>query len=384
MYLEILFWGLLALLIYIYIGYPLVSTILAQIIKKPALVDTDYLPSVTMVISAYNEESVIKSKLQNALEIDYPEDRFSIIVVSDASDDKTDTIVENFGHPAIRLKRMTERLGKTFGVNKIMPEIKSEIVVFSDANAIYEPSAIKELVKYFKDPKIGYVVGNAQYIKEGQSKAGKQEDSYWSMEIRLKISESKIGSVVGGDGAIYAIRKELYKPLQADDINDFVNPLQIILQGYRGVFNPDAICYEHGADTFDKEIGRKRRIVNRSWRGLFKNIAVLNPFKTGLHAWQVFSHKLLRWLGGIFLLAFLVTNFFLLGHNFIYDAFIFGQGVMYFLSIIGWLVIDRTKFAPFFISIPYYFVQVNIASILGILDNFLGKKYTTWQTIRDQ
>ncbi|KAA3613253.1 MAG: glycosyltransferase family 2 protein [Calditrichaeota bacterium] len=380
---ELIFWTLLVLLFYIYAGYYAISFILAKLFRKKSNEDASHLPSVTLVISAYNEESVIKDKLTNSLEIDYPEDHFSIVVVSDASDDQTDTLVTDFNHPNIHLMRMDERLGKTFGINKIMPNVKSEIVVFSDANAIYKPDAIKELVKYFNDPKIGYVVGNAQYIKDGQSKAGKQEDSYWSMEIRLKTYESEIGSVVGGDGAIYAIRKELYKPLEADDINDFVNPIQIILQGFRGVFNPKAICYEHSADTFDKEIGRKRRIVNRSWRGLFKNVSVLNPFKTGVHAWQVFSHKLLRWLGGIFLMAFFIINFMLVNNGFFYEITFYAQIVLYLFGLIGWLIVDRFKNVPFFITIPYYFMQVNIASLLGIIDNVLGKKYTTWQTIRD-
>ncbi len=383
MILKWLFWFLFLLLGYIYVGYPLFSMILGRLVRSEKPPRLSEWPSLTMVISAYNEETVIREKLANSTALDYPRDKFQMVVISDASDDRTDEIVKNYGDARVRLIRVEGRRGKTHGISAVVPALTSEIVVFSDANAIYKEDALLKLVAHFADEKVGYVVGNAQYYKEEQSNAGEHESAYWDMEVRLKMYESRLSSVVGGDGAIYAIRRALFLEMDDDDINDFVNPLQIIIQGYRGVFEPAAICYEHTADSFDKEIGRKRRIVNRSWRGLMKNKSVLNPFKTGFHAFQVFSHKMLRWLGGVFLLAFFIVNLFLWPVHWSYQLFLAAQVVFYLLALGGWLMIRFTGTAPFLFSTPYYFTAVNIASILGIIDNYLGKKYTTWQTIRE-
>ncbi len=383
MNLKIIFWITLFIILYIYTGYLLLNVLIGRLIKTKHPFRQGNVPRLTMLISAYNEQDVIQEKLDNCFELDYPEEKFSVIVISDASDDKTDEIVQNYPDKRVRLERIEGRKGKTFGITQIVPKIESEIIVFSDANAIYKKDALLHLVRHFSNPKVGYVVGNAQYYKEDQSDAGEQENAYWDMEIKLKIYESRLGSVVGGDGAIYAIRTKLFLPLDADDINDFVNPLQIVLQGYKGVFEPEAVCYEHTADSYEKEIGRKRRIVNRSWRGLMKNKAVLNPFKTGFHAFQVFSHKYLRWIGGLFLMAFFVENLFLYNAGWIYQLILLGQIVFYMLAVTGMFLEKFSGKMPFPISVIYYFVQVNKASLLGIIDNYNGKKYTTWQTIRE-
>ncbi len=383
MTLEGLFWFLFILLGFIYVGYPMLSMILGRMVRPKSPSGLTEWPSLTMVISAYNEETVITEKLDNCMALDYPREKFRIVVISDASDDRTDEIVKNYGDARVRLIRVEGRRGKTHGISTVVPTLDSEIVIFSDANAIYRPDALKKLMAHFADEKVGYVVGNAQYYKEQQSSAGEHESAYWDMEVRLKMYESRLGSVVGGDGAIYAIRRRLFLEMDDDDINDFVNPLQIIGQGYRGIFEPAAVCYEHTADSFDKEIGRKRRIVNRSWRGLMKNKSVLNPFKTGFHAFQVFSHKMLRWLGGIFLLAIFIVNLLLWPVHWFYQMLLTGQVLLYLLAFTGWLMVRRKGTAPLLFSTPYYFIAVNIASIMGIVDNYLGKKYTTWQTIRE-
>ncbi|HHM02396.1 MAG TPA: glycosyltransferase family 2 protein [Caldithrix abyssi] len=383
MILEMVFWFLLFLLVYIYAGYPVLSMVLAKMFPSREPAPPQEWPSLTMVISAYNEETVIAEKLNNSLQLDYPRDRFQIVVISDASEDKTDDIVSHHDDGRVSLIRVEGRRGKTHGISVVVPQLKSELVVFSDANAIYKKDALKKLVAHFADEKVGYVVGNAQYYKENQSSAGEHESTYWDMEVKLKMYESRLSSVVGGDGAIYAIRTSLFLPMEDDDINDFVNPLQIITQGYRGVFEAGAVCYEHTADSFEKEIGRKRRIVNRSWRGLMKNKSVLNPFKTGFHAFQVFSHKMLRWLGGVFLLAFFIVNIFLWREHWIYQLSLAAQILFFLLALTGRVLVRRNGSAPFLFSTPYYFMAVNFASIMGIIDNYLGRKYTTWQTIRE-
>ncbi|NOX87866.1 MAG: glycosyltransferase family 2 protein [Calditrichaeota bacterium] len=381
---EIIFWISIGLIIYIYLGYPLILFVLKFLFPQKVAQDVLYFPTVTLIISAFNEQTVIVEKIKNSLDLDYPRDKLQIWVVSDASTDDTDRLVKEFGNERVHLHRLGERRGKTYGITSVMNKIDSEIVVFSDANSIYDKHALRELVKYFIDPKVGYVVGHARYYKDQTSSAGIQENTYWSFEIKMKINESTIGSVVGGDGAIYAIRRELFKPLNQDDINDFVNPIQIILQGYRGVFNPKAVCYEETSSSFMKEYWRKRRIVNRSWRGLWKNARVLNPFKTGLYAWQILSHKLLRWLGGLFCLLAFVSNLLLVtsGSFFLFTMIL--QILFHSVALWGYYMDRKGKNANFLINLPYYFDMVNLASLQGIIDVFRGKTYTTWKTIRQE
>ena len=380
---EMLFWLFLGIVFYIYVGYPLLAILLGILFKREVSEDSEFRPSVTLIISAFNEEDTIADKLKNSIELDYPKELFRIIVVSDASDDRTDGLVREFGVREVELFRLEERKGKSYGITQAMRSITSDIVVFSDANAMYNRDAILELVKYFADPEIGYVVGNAQYYKNIQSKAGLQEQRYWSFELLLKNYESMFGSVVGGDGAIYAIRHKLFISLEEDDINDFVNPLQIILMGYRGVFNHKAICHEHTATSFEKEFNRKRRIVNRSWRGLLKNSYVLNPLNSGLHAWQIISHKLLRWLGGVFIIMLFVMNLFLLNEGWFYMV-TFSIQIMLFLSfVVGMMGVAFNIKTPSILLASYYFIRVNVSSALGIIDNYLGRKYEIWATDRD-
>ncbi len=381
--LESIFWLLFAVVLYIYLGYPLLLEIIARFRRKTTDTDPDYLPRVSFIISAFNEEEVILEKLENTVALDYPREKLSVWVVSDASTDKTDALVKGFNKDNVHLFRVEGRKGKTHGITKVMEKIDSQIVVFSDANAIYQKDALRQLVSNFNDPQVGYVVGQAQYYKDEISAAGANENTYWSFELRLKKNESAVGSVVGGDGAIYAVRRSLFIPLDDEDINDFVNPIQIILQGYRGVFEPDAVCFEQTGDSFEKEFNRKRRIVNRSWRGLWKNAAVMNPLRTGLFAGQIISHKLLRWLGGLFGLMLLPVNIFLLKEGGLYNLFLSGQSVFYLLVFLGYYMYKNKENVPSAVGIPFYFFMVNWYSLLGILDAFRGETYTTWQTIRE-
>ena len=342
----------------------------------------DIEPTVTLIIAAFNEEDCISEKLVNSLSIDYPNEKFEIIVVSDASTDNTDSIVRGFKERGINLIRSEGRVGKTAGLNLAVPQAKGEIIVFSDANAMYQKDAIRKLVRNFFNETIGYVVGQAKYGDIADSSAAKSENNYWKYELFLKKMESRVHSVVGGDGAIYAIRRELYEKLLITDINDFVNPLQIILKGFRGVFEPEAICWEHAAGSFEKEFHRKVRIVNRSFTGLVRMKAVLNPFRTGLFSLQVVSHKLLRWFMPVFLVIVLLsfmgtsmqnTNTFQCGFLLL-SAFLL-------CSYIGYLLADHFDVWPI-IYYPYFFVSGNVALGVGLYKSFMGRVQTTWTSAR--
>jgi cellulose synthase/poly-beta-1,6-N-acetylglucosamine synthase-like glycosyltransferase len=374
------FWILLATVVYVYAGYPLLLHAIRLLgAARPVRVGPNE-PRVTLIISAFNEEEVIAEKIRDSLLLDYPRDRLEIVVVSDASEDSTDQIVTSFAQHGVQLLRMPDRCGKTVGLNAAVSRASGEVVVFSDANALYARDAVRKLVRNFADPTVGAAVGESTY-NDPAAQSERSESLYWKYETALKRMESQIGSVVGGDGAIYAIRKALYVPMRADAISDFVNPLQIVRAGYRCVYEPEARSYEQAADDFGKEFRRKVRIVNRAWRALFKMTDLLNPFGYGFFSLELVSHKLLRWLVPVFLVALLVLNLLILDRHLIFELAFVGQVAFYGLAAVGFSFRHRSK-TPALLSIPFFFCLVNVASAMGILDAFRGKTYTTWTTAR--
>lgn len=377
---------LLALFIplHVYLGYPLLLMVLDKIINGKGLQVADITPTITMIVSCYNEVDIIEKKILNCLAIDYPKHLLEILFVSDGSDDGTDELINSNTNDCVRLIRQEGRLGKTMGLNLALAEAGGEIVVFSDANAMYKENALKMLVRNFHDESVGYVVGAAIYKDEEESGAGASENIYWKYEIFIKNIESKLHSVVGGDGAIYAIRRSLYEPLDQEDINDFVNPLQIIAKGYRGIFDAEAVCYEQTAGDFDKEGKRKQRIVNRSFTGLMKNKSVLNPLKYGFYSFELLSHKLLRWLIPFFILIAAAGIVILAQYQIRSFQWLLLVGVIFTWSIILGRLLKESTGCPSFLLIPYYFYLVNINSMIGILQSLRGKVQVTWSTPRDK
>jgi cellulose synthase/poly-beta-1,6-N-acetylglucosamine synthase-like glycosyltransferase len=375
---EFLFWFMCVIIIYLYVGYPFLLFVMSKIIKYKPQIDETVLPTITIIVSAYNEQDVIKEKIENLLQLDYPKDMIKYFVCSDCSNDQTDDIVRSFEKDGVILIRQNERLGKSACLNKAIDLTDSEIVVFSDANSMYEPESVIKLVRNFSNSRIGYVVGRQLYKTSGKKKSN--ELTYWDYEIFIKKLESTISSVVGGDGAIYAIRRELYEKLEPADINDFYNPLQIIAKGYRGIFEPEAVCYEHQVDDVSREFQRKTRIVSRSFRNVLKIPQVLNPLKTGIFAIQILSHKLLRWMVPVFLVLILFSNLFLLDDKF-YILFLVLQILYYLFALVGFINKGWLKFAVF--SLPYYFFLVNYASFLGIIKGLRGNIQATWQPQRN-
>lgn len=380
-----LFWIGSFLVVYPYTVYPVVLRYLAARERRKRNPETPTEPpQVTLVISAYNEEAVIAEKLNNALQLKYPADRLDIVVVSDASSDRTDAIVEEFAtrDRRIRLVRQNERRGKSAGLNHAVETARGDIVVFSDANALYEPNALVELTRGFSDPHVGYVVGAALYADTDSSRAAENEGLYWKLELALKKWESDYYSVVGGDGAIYAVQRRLFRPLKDDDISDFVNPLQVVAQGFRGRFNPRAVCYEGAGETFAKEFGRKRRIVNRTWRAVCRYSGLLSVSRHGRYIFMLTSHKVIRWFALPLVVLAWLTNCALLGYGSIYIATWLAITASAALAASG-AVMDRFgREPPRIVSTLYYFYLVNLAAMLGIWDEWRGVRHATWNHIR--
>ena len=383
MIIEIVFWFLVLLVLYVYGGYPLALAVTtarrspAQRALPPA---SDLMPSATLLISAYNEADCIAEKIENTLTLDYPRDRLEVIVISDASDDGTDEIVQRFGGRGVRLLRMPNRGGKTLGLNAGVAQSNGEILIFSDANALYRADAIRRLVAPFADSQIGAVIGESTY-SEPDSESGRSESLYWRYETWIKVLESRSGSVVGGDGAIYAVRRELYTPMAADALSDFVNPLQVVKAGSRCVYEPRAISHEQAAADFGREYRRKVRIVNRAWRALWSMREMLNPLKYGAFAWKIWSHKVLRWWIPAAVLLIFALNIVLLDRRDIYWLGLALQCVFYVLAAGGFLI-HRRRWQPSLLRIPFYFCLVNVAAGVGLLQALGGKSYTTWTTSR--
>lgn len=368
--------------LYVYAGYPVLLWILSRFKRPHGAGDAGHEPSVTLVISCYNEADVIASKLVNSLSLDYPTDKLEILVVSDGSDDGTDDIVKGFAGKGVRLIRQEGRLGKTMGLNLAVEAATGDVIVFSDANAIYARQAIRNLVRHFSDTEVGYVVGAALYTDSETGASAHNENLYWRYELAIKAWESRLHSVVGGDGAIYAIRKDLWEPLQQRDINDFVNPLQIIALGYRGRFEPRAQCFEETAGSFDKEVARKERIVNRSIRGLMRVKPVMNPLKSGWFSFEVISHKLLRWLIPYFLVLGVAGSALLAAQGLlIFQLITLGSLLLLALATAG-DVFQRQRALPVLLSVPYYFVMVNAYAMKGIYKALRGETQVTWSSAR--
>jgi len=376
----IAFWASLAAIASTYAVYPCSLLLLGRLRKRPHLRD-ERTPLVTFIISAYNEARVIGEKIENTLSLEYPREKLEIVVISDASDDGTDEIVASFADRGVRLFRQETRRGKAAGLTRFLPQTRGQIVVFSDANSLYQPQALRRLVSNFADPLVGYVVGCQRYVKEDESAVSSAERMYWRYELFLKQCESDLGSVVGGDGAVYAIRSCLFEPLRDDDISDFVNPLQIIAQDYRGVFEPRAVCYESTAADFAGEFRRKVRIVNRSFRGLLRVPEVLNPFRVGWFAYQVFLHKLVRWFVPAFLLVMLVSNAAIVWatESVVYKTTLAMQLACYAAALLRF-VPGMRRLKPIWMA--YYFCLANAAAAVGILTSLAGMRFITWNPER--
>ncbi len=373
-----LFWISLLLLFYIYFGYPLLLAVLTR--SKPArVIDVDsYVPLVTLVVAARNEDRVIARKIQNCEDLNYPKEKLEILIMSDQSTDRTNEIVQEYPH--VTLVALEERQGKTQAQNLAVQQANGEIVVFSDANAMYDRDAIQYLVRPFADDAVDFVSGDLSYHNPNASVVGEKESLYWRYEKFIKRHEDKNCCITGANGSIYAVRKTSYVPLALDMISDFMEPLLIAGNGGTVVYEPAARSFEESSYVFEDELNRKRRILSRSLHSLAQHAWLLNPFKTGMLAFQIWSHKILRWLTPVFVALLYVANFILVLQGIYKFCFILLL-VLLGLAAMGYQQRTREKMSPL-VSIPYYFGLLNVASVLGIRDFLAGKHKVFWEPIR--
>jgi cellulose synthase/poly-beta-1,6-N-acetylglucosamine synthase-like glycosyltransferase len=373
----VLLLGCATVLAYVLVGYPLLLRLVVRARGPRPILKRDITPPVSLVISAYNEADVIAQKIENALALDYPPDSLEIVVISDASDDDTDDVVRGYASRGVQLRRQAERRGKTAGLNAVVPYLTGEIVVFSDANAMYETDAVRKLVRSFADTTVGCVTGEARYVNEAQGAADEGEGAYWNYEIQVKRLETATGSCVGGDGAIYAIRRHLWQRLPEDGINDFLNPLQIVAAGWRGVYEPEAVCYESTAGETAKEYRRRVRIISRSWRAVFLVADVLKPWKVGFFALSVISHKVLRWWSGVFVLGMFTGAMGLL-----VPTLVAAPPWVWAVLAVGVMAAMAVPPVRQVLQVAWYFGVLNVASLVGLFKGSVGRVSGVWTTPR--
>ena len=299
-FLDFVLWGSVIAVVVVTLGYPALLALTATMVRNRNM-DELAEPSVSLIIAAYNEESVIGDKLKNSLELSYPRDKLEVIVASDGSTDQTNNIAISYQSRGVVLLTFP-RTGKTGVQNQVAKRARGEILVFSDANALYRPDAIGKLVRNFSDPDVGGVCGQLDYLV-GAEGAGSSESLYWRYEKFIKRRESELSSVVGANGSIYAVRRSDYVQLDEDMISDLVEPLALVRSGKRVVYEPQAVSIEDASTSYGIEFRRKVRILTRSIRGLLRMRQLLNPSRFGIFAVQLIMHKLLRFLTPVFLIA---------------------------------------------------------------------------------
>ena len=339
-------------------------------------------PTISLIITAYNEEKVIAKKIENSLGLDYPREKLEIIVASDGSTDRTNEIVTRYQTQGVKLFALENNQGKSTAQNQAVVEAMNDIVIFTDANVMLQTNAVRKMVRNFGDEKVGCVVGKVTYLNEGDTSVSKGEGAYWRYELLLRKKESDLGNLAMGSGPIMAIRRELFEPIDPNVGEDFFLPIHVVIEGYRVIYEPEAISEEIlFQDSPNSMFKSKVRIISKDLRGLILNREILNPFRYPLYSWGLISHKLLRWLVPYFLILILITNLFLM-HFPIYQV-IFALQIVFYLSALTGYLWQREGKPPFVFGIPFSFCLVNLAALVGVVRFLTGKKSGQWEPVRN-
>lgn len=388
--LEIGLWASLAIVGYAYVGYPILIWVLSRERSNAGAHRDDGLestleitlpnsaqewPLVTLVLAAYKEERYILDRLHNAVALDYPADRLEIIVGCDGNEDCTGELVQGFGDARVRLVQFPERRGKASVLNDLVPQARGSILLFSDANTMMEPQALRRLVQHFDDAAVGGVCGKLILT---DPVTGRNVDSlYWKYENFLKTCEGRRGALLGANGGIYAIRHELYEPIPANTIiDDFLIGMRIYAQGSQLLYDPAALAFEETPPSLGAEFHRRARIGAGGFQSLAHLWPLLNP-KYGWLAFAFLSHKVLRWICPAFLVAALACNAALAADPF-YLALLQSQAAFYAASAIGfWIPGSGLWQRPF--RVAALFVSMNLALVVGFTRWVRGIRNGTWK-----
>jgi len=381
---AIAFWLSIFLVFYTFFGYGILLYFLVKIriaIKGKRQIPDNHgnWQTLTLIVSAYNEEACIEEKIKNSLSLDYPQDKIQYLFVTDGSTDSTPDIIARF--PQIKLMHKPERKGKIAAMERAMKEVSTEIIIFTDANTLLNNQALKNICRHYQDPKVGAVSGEKRVHIEEVADATAGEGFYWKYESKLKTWDSELYSVVGAAGELFSVRNSLYEAVQPDTIlDDFMISMQIAEKGYRIIYEPNAYATETGSENVGEELKRKIRIAAGGIQSIVRLKSLLNPFPNFVLSFQYISHRVLRWTITPFLmiLAFVLNCIIACTGSQLYIAILLMQIAFYAFATLGWLL-ERREVRIKALFIPYYFCMMNYAVIAGIRRYFLKQQSVTWE-----
>jgi cellulose synthase/poly-beta-1,6-N-acetylglucosamine synthase-like glycosyltransferase len=371
-----LFWLSLAVLFYTYAGYPLLTIVAGRFVRRRAATGA-HEPTVTIIIAARNEARSIRATVENKLALDYPREKLQIIVVSDASTDGTDAIVQEYAGDGVVLLRQEPRRGKTAALNVAVDHATGQAFVFADANSMYAPDTLRMLVRNFSDPGVGYVTGRLVYGGGDGSNVGFGCKAYMAYEDLLRRSETRLGSIVGVNGGVDAVRRELFLRMRDDQLPDFVLPLHVVACGYRVVYEPAALLHEEALTTSRAEYQMRVRVALRAWWAMADMRVLFDPRRHGLFSLQLFSHKVLRYAAFAAVPVAYLAAAALWGSGPVYQASWLGGSIVLAMAAAGWAA-ERAGYSSSLVSIPYYFVLVNVAAAQALVKFAAGQKQAVW------
>ncbi len=379
---QIIFWVLLAVIVYTYVGYGVFLFLVLKIknlFSKRNIPEEFNLPTVSMVISAFNEDDILDEKIENSLGLDYPRDKLEVIVVTDGSDD--DSVNIGSKHSDITHLHENERRGKISAMHRGVRHAQNEILVFTDANTILNTDALKNIVRHYEDPKVGCVAGCKVVLEKGEeSVAGAGEGAYWKYESALKKMDSNLTSAMGAAGELFSIPKRLFREVESDTVlDDFMLSMRLVIDGYRTVYEPEAKATEYGSVNTKEELKRKIRIAAGGIQSILRLLKLLNPLKYPLISWQYVSHRVLRWtITPVSLPIVFGLNLYLVQFGEVYQLLAVAQVVFYALSVMGWILEGKgVKMKVFYI--PFYFCMMNYAVIRGVFRYWKGQQSVVWE-----
>lgn len=372
---EAAFWGSILAVVYAYLGYPAILA-LARL-PRPCQAAIEPPPSLSVIVAAYNEETCIARKVHNIRGHDYPEERLEIIVVSDGSTDRTAEIVRTLTSDRVHLLEQPAREGKNAALNRGAREATGQILVFTDANAMLAPGALRRLVAPFVDSSVGLVSGQGLYGELGAGTPHVISNAYVRYERFIKEREASLGFLAGADGALYAMRSSAYVELRSDQVHDLKHPIQVALSGKRSGFEPRAFTVEPPSRDAVAEFRRHVRIIAQGFRVLLPDVPALLAGARFKELWMLTSHRLLRWTSSLFLGVALMTNAVLLPSGKVYWTCLTAQMLFYALAAAGALG-ERLDLRLRLLAIPYYFCVVSAAGAGGLVDFVKRRGHVAW------
>jgi cellulose synthase/poly-beta-1,6-N-acetylglucosamine synthase-like glycosyltransferase len=379
-----LFWIMGGLILYTYAGYPLLLWALSKLVRRRRVPETsaDHLPTATVLVAAHNEEAIIAAKLANGAALDYPAGKLDFLYGSDGSTDQTEALIREHGTPNVRLCRFSPRRGKARTLNDLAPQASGEILVFTDANTLFEPSAVRQLTRHFANPRIGGVCGRLVLHRPGTdpnqpASAEADEGLYWRYENKIKAWEGHLGILSAASGAIYAVRKSLFVPLPTTRLisDDLLIAAGVLAQGRAFTFESAAVAYETLADDTHDSLRRKIRVGEAAYNVIPHIWPLLLPWR-GAVAWMFWSHKMVRWAVPFLLIGLFVVSLGLLSEG-LYRLALAAQLAGYAAALLGYLF-EQTGRRTGWLSFPYYFAGANLALLLGFLRSVARPTGPAW------